>query len=162
MSYPTEWQTDSPGIRAWDAEATVWEAGLFDAQGVQTGSAVSFRRLNSHVSTVREFGLHLRYRQVKAYKPPAPKKPVEKEYLSVRIEEYDIDGNFSDLTVETRMVYKNTKGEYIKTRGDGNVRITYVKDDGTRVIVYKVKPHRYRNGRGEVFLRNKRTLISPE
>jgi hypothetical protein len=161
MTYPTEWTTENPDV--WGAEAKCWESAVFDAAGNQVGKVVKGIERTYRGSGIKVFGLVVKYRQFKKFTPPAPKKPEEKEYRSVRTETYNKEGDLSDLTVETRMVYTNSKGEFIKTRSEGNPRITYVKDDGTRVIVKKPMPQKFRDwATKEIITRYPTRAVTPE
>jgi hypothetical protein len=167
-NYPTPWVKHNPMVTGvYGEEAKCYEHALFQG-ALQVGKAVTGHPgyTGRGADPYQKYGLELRVRQKKEYVPRAKRNPEKKEYRSVRIEKYDANGQIEDLTVENRMVYWNSKGPYIKTRSNGNPRITKEMDDGTMVIVYRYRPVKVRlwnreGQRHDVVVRNKQTLIAP-
>jgi hypothetical protein len=146
--YPKPWEVYNPQAHGvYGPEAKCWEHAVFDAAGNQVGNSAKGHPGYSgrSASAFAQYGLTRKVRQFKEFVPPAPRKKPESERAVVRIETFDENGQLTDLTVETRMVYKNSKGKFIKTRSSGSPRITHERD-GIHYIVYR--PVKVIYGRG--------------
>jgi hypothetical protein len=145
-NYPTPWVVYTGSEKGvYGDEAKCYEHAVF-FKGEQVGnSATGHPGYTGHrTNEFSQYGLVRKFRQKKEYVPRAKRAPEQKVMRSVRIETYDKDGELTDLTVETRMVYTNGKGDYIKTRSNGNPRITYYNTEGQAVIEYRPIQQRIR------------------
>jgi hypothetical protein len=161
-TYPTPWSVYNPrGTSVYGAEAKCWETAVFDKSGNQVGTALSgtLGYTGRSESTLSKFGLILKQRQIKEYKPPVKKAKSQSQTVSVRSETYDVDGKLIDLTIEHRMVYKTNKGWHIKTRSSGN---PYITDEDNWTIRYEQRLVDVRGYADTIRKTIKTVVVSPE
>ena len=115
--------------RLYGAEARCYEVRLVHGGGnnrVRSLDDVS-GYLYSHSKSQNPFGLEFEIRRIKNYTPPKPRTPDSHVYEEVLIEYYNKEAELVEMTKESRAVYSNTKGRYIKMRSHGRVYLT--RDD---------------------------------
>lgn len=103
------------------AEAKCYETAVFDGNTLVGKPVVGFAYSRHYTDTsIHQFGLKHKVRRVKNYRERVPSKD-EGGMERVTQRWYDVNGNLIDLKTERRMVYTNSKGNYIKTRSAGRV-----------------------------------------
>lgn len=187
MTFPTEWRTitgdyanDKDVMYLNKSDYRAWEFAWFDNNGNELDEkSLRYEDAKKFFSkdaarTAQALGRNLRYRQVKHVPTYQERRAAREEkkkhtqrHARVRIETFDINGELEDLTVESRELYKTTKGEHIKTRSSGNPYVTYYKDDDTAVIRYETRmgPWKVWSSKEQKYVlmeRPRRVLVSSE
>jgi hypothetical protein len=137
MTLPTEWERVTgrgPGL--YGAEAKCYQYAVFCGAERVGQVLVGVPTYGFPHAEFGRFGLHLRYRKIKEYRPKPKSQKDRSERREVTTQEFDLEGNLVRLEKERRLVYFNTRGAYIKTRGAGRV---YISDPETTTIIYRMK-----------------------